>query len=387
MLWAVAVLLTTRPSKKLDGWTARSVKVETQCEAGPTLCAILVLQATVRRYGNVAEADFVAMIDEGSRDADALRANGVVVVEMDFEGFHVFDDYLLMRKFYIFKLQYDRALLLDSDAILVGSVRHLFLGEAVCGGELADECWSETDRSAICVAGSKALVVAQQTPGTPVLTAFMVVTPSRSAWTSVATALTALCGGSKLCNRRSVYENGWNASAAPHDWALRLGRSKTQRRHAGSRTWRGMGAGFTDQGFAEYYFAQHRRALYSISHRTCKLRYVHFNMPPKPWFCPGEHCQRHRGEGDDDLMWGGHKCAADWWWQFSLAAPSIAPSGCVATCLARLNSMQATRRIRLNFSSYRPRCKDWNPDWPILRDFTKGESRGETDSSAFLVPR
>ena len=42
-----------------------------------------------------------------------------------------------------------------------------------------------------------------------------------------------------------------------------------------------MGAGFTDQGFAEHFFALQHKNLYSVSHRTCKLKYVHFNMPPK----------------------------------------------------------------------------------------------------------
>ena len=63
---AVAVLLTTKPSGKSDGWNPRSVKAadsSNACAAGVSLCAVLVLRDTVRRFGNVPDADFVAMVD------------------------------------------------------------------------------------------------------------------------------------------------------------------------------------------------------------------------------------------------------------------------------------------------------------------------------------
>ena len=63
-----------------------------------------------------------------------------------------------------------------------------------------------------------------------------------------------------------------------------------------------MGAGFTDQGFAESYFSLRKRGLYSVSHRTCKLKYIHFNMPPKPWFCPGRHCAKHAAYNGADAV-------------------------------------------------------------------------------------
>ena len=134
-----------------------------------------------------------------------------------------------------------------------------------------------------------------------------------------------------------------------------------------------MGAGFTDQGFAEHYLALTRRTLYTVSHRTCKLKYVHFNMPPKPWFCPGRHCEKHRAYRDSDavdLRWGGHKCAADWWWQFvvnrdALKAP---PRSCAAKCLFALDRAQAARSDFADASmrNHTPLCKDWSPSWPPL---------------------
>ncbi|KAH8044315.1 hypothetical protein JL720_17105 [Aureococcus anophagefferens] len=63
--------------------------------------------------------------------------------------------------------------------------------------------------------------------------------------------------------------------------------------------WDQMGAGFTDQGFAEYHFSLKTRSVYRC--RTARASSsTHFNMPPKPWFCPGRHCKRHGAyrEGD-----------------------------------------------------------------------------------------
>lgn len=346
--------------------------------SGPTLCAILVLRATFERYSGV-EADFVAMVDAPAKVelAASLKANSVVVAEMDFENFGVFSDYLLMRKFYVLKLEvYSKVLLLDSDTIVVGSLRHLFSNEAVCGRAMSEECWAESD-GACAPDGKPAVIVAQQTAGTPVLTAFMMVSPSRDKWLAAARALEALCGGTTVCNRRHIYARGWNATLRPRDWALRLGRSRSSRTTRDG-SWRAMGAGFTDQGFAEYWFAQHLGVLYSISHRTCKLHYVHYNMPPKPWFCPGRHCTRKDAPPialrEGDLRWGGHKCASDWWWQFALAAPEIRRVACAARCLDQLGQAVEARRdagLELSPANYTPVCKDWNPRWPLLRYETR----------------
>ena len=65
--------------------------------------------------------------------------------------------------------------------------------------------------------------------------------------------------------------------------AMRKAQTGRRRFRIGASPWEGMGAGFTDQGFAEHFFALQHKNLYSVSHRTCKLKYVHFNMPPKPW--------------------------------------------------------------------------------------------------------
>ena len=131
---AVAVLLTTKPSGKSDGWNPRSVKAAASsnaCAAGVSLCAVLVLRDTVRRFGNVPDADFVAMVDAPCPEPlqSSLEANAIVAEEMDFGTFgKLFGDYLLMRKFYVLKMtRYDKVLLLDTDTIVVGSLRHLLL--------------------------------------------------------------------------------------------------------------------------------------------------------------------------------------------------------------------------------------------------------------------
>ena len=62
---------------------------------------------------------------------------------------------------------------------------------------------------------------------------------------------------------------------------MRKAQTGRRRFRIGASPWEGMGAGFTDQGFAEHFFALQHKNLYSVSHRTCKLKYVHFNMPPK----------------------------------------------------------------------------------------------------------
>ena len=62
----------------------------------------------------------MALVDKDASGAleTSLSANGLVVERMDFGRFGVFDDYLLLRKLYIFKLvRYERALLLDIDGV------------------------------------------------------------------------------------------------------------------------------------------------------------------------------------------------------------------------------------------------------------------------------
>ena len=76
--------------------------------------------------------------------------------------------------------------------------------------------------------------------------------------------------------------NAYNVTSyKPHAWAMRRAQTGRRRFRIGASPWEGMGGGFTDQGFAEHFFALQHKNLYSVSHRTCKLKYVHFNMPPK----------------------------------------------------------------------------------------------------------
>ena len=155
------MLLTTKPSGKADGWNPRSVKAgkaTEACASGPSLCAVLVLRATVRQYGNIPGADFVALVDKPCPQQlkVSLVENDIIPKEMDFgdkKRSKLFGDYLLMRKYYIFTLtEYDKVLLLDTDTIVVGSLRHLFVSKASCGNALSssdaderDRCWPETD--------------------------------------------------------------------------------------------------------------------------------------------------------------------------------------------------------------------------------------------------
>lgn len=388
---AVAVLLTTRPSQKGDGWRPRSVqKISAACPLGPTLCGVLVLARTIRDYGDV-DCDVVALVDDDAV-SPALRENGIRPVVMELEK--VFDEYLLMRKFLVLKLvEYQRVLLLDSDTIVTGSLAHLFRGEPTCGRPLNDECWPEEDYDQICDPGRPAEVIAQQTPGTPVLTAFFLVRPNLTTYQALASELTKRCGGPTICDRQDIYENGWAGPVVPHSWSLR-----SRARREVQRSWSNMGAGFTDQGFAEYFFGLHLKSLYSISHRTCRMKYIHFNYPPKPWFCPGDHCRRDLRPGGkkarqgrkpqrrrrrrvvsggderrhllvDDIVWGGHKCAIDWWWQYTRTRIRVPPGDvCVSRCLADLDRMAATHVVPSNHTG---RCKDWNPQWPFLQPETR----------------
>ena len=91
--YAVAVLLTTKPSGKADGWKPRSVKAAPRagggplgdaCAAGPTLCAVLVLRRTVAMNGRVPDAGKVVQaFSQGSNEtrpvllATSLVENGL----------------------------------------------------------------------------------------------------------------------------------------------------------------------------------------------------------------------------------------------------------------------------------------------------------------------
>ena len=128
------------------------------------------------------------------------------------------------------------------------------------------------------------------------------------------------------------------------------GRRKAQtRRRSGASPWEGMGAGFTDQGFAEHFFALQNKNLYSVSHRTCKLKYVHFNMP---CFETGRrrlvlprtqlHCQKHAAyrESDEvDLRWGGHR-------ERRTVVAVRAPSQVLRAALPRRGGVVCTPRTR-----------------------------------------
>jgi len=206
----------------------------------------------------------------------------------------------------------------------------------------------------------------------------------------MANALESLCGNSIVCSRQYIYRYGWNQSeinSRPHNWPLRFALRK---RNHDTLSWQQMGAGFTDQGFAEYYFAQHLHSLYSISHRTCKIKYLHFNFPPKPWFCPGPHCtdqdaafrksRKRRSQATlADLRWGGHKCATDWWHQFVLAKSHIIsqPNTCADRCRRRLEQMQNDRATFTDstMTNYTPCAKDWNPRWPPLLQDTRPDAQ------------
>ena len=219
----------------------------------------------------------------------------------------------------------------------------------------------------------------------------MVAFPSEERWLAFAADLDRACGGGAVCNKKRVYHLGWDAKATtplpkgvlgeprkdggPHAWAMRKrpGEGGRRRMRLSQSPWETMGAGFTDQGFAEYHFALKHQSLYTVSHRTCKLKYVHFNMPPKPWFCPGRHCTAHKAYRDADhvdLRWGGHKCAKDWWWQFVVSRPTIRapPKSCAAKCLGLLDRLQRDRAAFADatMANYTPACKDWNPKWPPL---------------------
>ena len=79
---------------------------------------------------------------------------------------------------------------------------------------------------------------------------------------------------------RRIHRVGWGDRAQPHNWATRNKEEEP--------SWASMGAGFSDQGFVEYFFGLERRTAKLVSKWSCprRLHYFHFNVPPKPWQCP-----------------------------------------------------------------------------------------------------
>lgn len=382
-------MLSTRPSLKADGWQPRSVAPSNAtCASGVTLCAALVLAKSVRRYGDVEDADFVALVDEDATASmmTALATNGVRPVRMDFGVYDVFHEYLLLRKLYVFALvAYERVLLLDVDGVVTGSLRFLFESPMVCGDDVAGDDDRGPCRAVdpeTCEAGAQAEVLAQQTSGTPVLTAYMLVRPNWDVWMAVAEEVARLCGGRVVCDRARIHAKGWGDAAAPHDWTTRRHASKhhpNKARFERDHGWASMGAGFSDQGFVEYFFALKRKRALLVSKWSCakRLHYLHFNVPPKPWNCPGRQCElavlaRQRARGGsaggvdwdapvESRSWGGHHCARDWWWQYAITRRSLEarPGSCVANCATTLDT--AMRRRGESPTHYRnytpgPRC-------------------------------
>lgn len=296
---------------------------------------------------------------------------------MLFDDFPVFREYLLLRKLYVFSLTaYERVLLLDVDGVVTGSLRFLFESPMTCGADVAppnarDEPCRAVDPEVCAPPGQPAEVLAQQTSGTPVLTAYMLVRPDHKLYRELALELTAHCGGkSVVCDRKRVHKVGWGratgrAEPAPHDWSTRHRAPKPAARVG----WSGMGAGFSDQGFVEYFFALKRRTALLVSKWSCakRLHYLHFNVPPKPWQCPSEHCptndlrlgNRRWDSPDETRAWGGHHCARDWWWQYDLARRSLKrpANTCLAKCAAELDLAARDRRDS-GYANYTPgpRC-------------------------------
>lgn len=337
-------------------------------------------------------------------------------MRMKLDEFPVFRDYLLLRKLYVFSLtSYERVLLLDLDGVVTGSLRFLFEASMVCGEEIAPPDRNTGEHCVaidpeVCEHGETAEILAQQTSGTPVLTAYMMVRPDDEVWRDVANELTANCGGGFVCDRKRVNSFGWGSATgtaidAPHDWATRAKPKRFVKKDAADLSWSRMGAGFSDQGFVEYLFALKRRRAKLVSKWSCakRLHYLHFNVPPKPWNCPeNEACRRdvdtrttnveysmdasalrHDRGGDferrprsqrlqeqqkrkewwdspsETLAFGGHHCAQDWWWQYDLARASLrkSPGSCVATCAADLD-LAMERRRDPSYENYTPgpRC-------------------------------
>ena len=72
--------------------------------------------------------------------------------------------------------------------------------------------------------------------------------------------------------------------------------------------------------------------------------------------------RRYRDADAVDLRWGGHKCAADWWWQFVRSRPSLKgpPGSCAAKCLYALDRAQKDRAsfTDVSMKNHTPLCAD-----------------------------
>jgi len=352
------VLLSTAPASAKDSWKPRSMRGGGggDCPKSRSLCAALVLKDSLRALGGLGDAaDFVALVDAGAtpRLVSALEANGIVSIKMNFDGLGVFDDYVLFRKLYIFKLwQYERVLLLDIDGVVTGTLRFMFESRMQCAEAVSSGCDAVAGNAEVCT--DRAEILAQQTTGTPVLTAYLLGMPSRELWASISAELQATCGGAHACGRRRAALKGWGAaswrSLAPHDWATRHQTAQGSKRNDEPLSWASMGAGFSDQGFVEYFFSQKRRSAFLVSKWTCprKLHFLHFNVPPKPWMCPGEACQQDKKQWDapkKTRQFGGHHCAQDWWWRYAEARPRIELSNdtCATSCVRELDAARNAR--------------------------------------------
>jgi hypothetical protein len=368
--FAVATLLTTMPSSKNDGWTPRSVGKKEQgdmCPRSKAVCAVLVLADSVRRLGGLGDTyDFVALVDRETPLPlyESLVKHNIVIEQMLFGPHrHVFDSYLLLRKLYVFKMdQYLRVLLLDIDGVVTGSLRFLFEAPLQCDKKLiapSNERYGAcnvVDHHITCQQGNHAELIAQQTSGTPVLTAYLMAVPSKDTFYDIGQELDKLCGGHRVCDRKRIHRVGWGDRAQPHNWATRNSKEEEP-------SWASMGAGFSDQGFVEYFFGLERRTAKLVSKWSCprRLHYLHFNVPPKPWQCPDSP----KCDAGMPIQWdapketrsfGGHHCAKDWWWQFASARPRLKPFGCAAHCLRALDA--SSEKLNMNWHGYAsmPRC-------------------------------
>ena len=365
--FAIATLLTTMPSAKNDGWAPRSVGKKEKgdmCPRSRAVCAVLVLADSVRRLGGLGDTyDFVALVDRETPVPlyESLRRHDIVVEQMLFGPHrHVFDSYLLLRKLYIFRMEhYLRVLLLDIDGVVTGSLRFLFEAPLACDEQVlapqtdAYKACNTVD-PVTCAPGNHAELIAQQTSGTPVLTAYLLAVPSTDTWYELGSELDKLCGGNRVCDRKRIHAYGWGDRDKPHNWATR---NKDE-----DPDWSSMGAGFSDQGFVEYFFGLERRTAKLVSKWSCprRLHYLHFNVPPKPWLCPDARgCGAGMSKWDspqETRSFGGHHCAKDWWWQYHTARPRLKEAGCAAHCLRALDA--AAKDLHVNFKGYAsmPRC-------------------------------
>ena len=336
------------------------------CPRSKAVCAVLVLADSVRRLGGLGDTyDFVALVDRETPLPlyESLVKHNIKIEQMLFGPHkHVFDSYLLLRKLYIFKMDhYLRVLLLDIDGVVTGSLRFLFEAPLQCDKKMiapSNDRYGKcevVDHHVTCQQGNHAELIAQQTSGTPVLTAYLMAVPSKETFYDIGQELDKSCGGQRVCDRKRIHRVGWGDRSQPHNWATRNSQEEP--------SWASMGAGFSDQGFVEYFFGLERRTAKLVSKWSCprRLHYLHFNVPPKPWQCPDSpKCDSGIAMSWDapkeTRSFGGHHCAKDWWWQFAAARPRLKPADCAAHCLRALD--ESAEKLNMNWQGYAsmPRC-------------------------------